>query len=339
MKKLSFLMMLVLMLVLAACGGTDDAEPETDGGADAGEETEDAGDADAGDFTDITIMTGGEQGTYYPLGAALANKIINENVDNVLAASFSSGASVVNINGIVDGDADLALVQNDIAYYASEGIQLFEDEGALEGFQGIATLYPEVIQIITAADSGIETVEDLVGKRIAVGDIGSGAEANARQILEIHDITYDDITAEYMAFGDAAGAIQDGNIDAAFITAGLPTGAVEALKATKDINLVSFSSEKIAELAAEYPYYTEYTVTADTYDTEGDATTAAVLAMLVVSSDMDEDLVYEITKAMFENTDQFSNAHQQGANITLDTALEGMPIDVHPGAQRFFDEQ
>ncbi|GAE27426.1 TRAP transporter solute receptor [Halalkalibacter wakoensis JCM 9140] len=339
MKKLSFLMMLALMLVLAACGGAGEAEPEADGGADAGEaETEDAGEADAGGFTDITVMTGGEQGVYFPLGAALANNIINANIENVLAASFSSGASVVNINGLVDGDADLALAQNDIAYYASEGINMFEEDGALEGFQGIATLYPEVVQIITAADSGIETVEDLVGKRIAVGDIGSGAEANARQILEIHDITYDDISAEYMSFGDAAGAIQDGNIDAAFITGGLPTGAVEQLNAQKDISLVSISADKVAELTAEYPYYTDFTVSADTYGTAADASTVAVLAMLVVSSDMDEDLVYEITKAMFENSDQFASAHQQGENITLETALDGMSIDVHPGAQRYYDE-
>ncbi|ARK31963.1 TAXI family TRAP transporter solute-binding subunit [Halalkalibacter krulwichiae] len=336
MKKLSFLMMLALMLVLAACGGAEDPADPADDGADTGEEAE--GGETTREFTDIAIMTGGEQGTYFPLGAALANNIINAHVENVDAASFASGASVVNINGLVDGDADIALVQNDVAYYASEGLHMFEEDGALEGFQGIATLYPEVVQIITAADSGIATVEDLVGKRVAVGDLGSGAEINARQILEIHDITYDDINEEYMGFGDAANGIQDGNIDAAFITAGLPTGAVEALKASKDINVVEISSDKVAELADAYPYYTEFTIPGDTYGTE-DTTTAAVLAMLAVSTDMDEDLVYDITKAMFENTEAFSNAHQQGTNITLDTALDGMSIEVHPGAQRFFDEQ
>jgi TRAP transporter TAXI family solute receptor len=338
MKKVSFLMMLALMLVLAACGGATDPAPADDT-EETGEETEaEGGETGAREFTDITIMTGGEQGTYFPLGAALANNIINAHVENVDASSFASGASVVNINGIVDGDADIALVQNDVAYYASEGLHMFEEGGALEGFQGIATLYPEVVQIITAADSGIETVADLAGKRVAVGDLGSGAEINARQILEVHGLTYDDINEEYMGFGDAANGIQDGNIDAAFITAGLPTGAVEALKASKDINVVEISSDKVTELADAYPYYTEFTIPGDTYGTE-DTTTAAVLAMLIVSSDMDEDLVYDITKAIFENTDAFSNAHQQGTNITLDTALDGMSIDVHPGAQRYYDEQ
>ncbi len=332
---------LALMLVLAACGGAADPDPApADDAEETGEETEaEGGEATTREFTDITVMTGGEQGTYFPLGAALANNIINVHVENVDAASFSSGASVANINSLVDGDADLALVQNDVAFFASEGINMFEEAGALEGFQGIATLYPEVIQIITAADSGIETVEDLVGKRVAVGDLGSGAEINARQILEVHGLSYDDISEEYMSFGDAAGSIQDGNIDAAFITAGLPTGAVEALKATKEISLVSISAEKIAELSAAYPYYTEFTVPADAYGTAGDTTTAAVLAMLAVSADMDEDLVYDITKAMFENTDAFSNAHQQGNNITLESALDGMSIPVHPGAQRYYDEQ
>ncbi|WP_078430281.1 TAXI family TRAP transporter solute-binding subunit [Alkalihalobacterium alkalinitrilicum] len=337
MKKLSWFtsLMFALIFFLAACGsgGTNDgsSEAEIDGGnTDIAEE---------GGMVDITVLTGGEQGTYFPLGAALANNIINPNVDNVIASSFSSGASVANINDIVDGGADLALVQNDIAYYASNGLNMFEGDVPLTGFHGIATLYPEVVQIITAADSGIETVDDLVGKRVAVGDIGSGAEANAKQILDIHGITYDDINEEYMSFGDAAGSIQDGNIDAAFITAGLPTGAVEALKATKDIRLVSINADKIAEIKSEYPYYTPYTVSADEYGTPSDATTVAVLAMLIVKSDMSEDLVYEITKAMFEHVEQFGNAHQQGLNITLDTSLDGMPIDVHPGAQRFYDEQ
>ncbi|WP_035345042.1 TAXI family TRAP transporter solute-binding subunit [Halalkalibacter hemicellulosilyticus] len=312
MKKIGLVVGAMLLLVLAACGS---------------------------DIEDVTIMTGGEQGTYFPLGAALANNIINEHVDGVNAESVTSGASVVNINGLVDGDAQMALVQNDIAYYASEGINMFEEEGPLSGFHGIATLYPEVIQIITSADSGIETVEDLAGKRVAVGDLGSGAEANAKQILEIHGITYEDISEEYMDFGTAAGNIQDGNVDAAFITAGLPTGAVEALRATKELRLVEISSDKLGELAAAYPYYTEFVVESSVYGTDGDVTTAAVLAMLVVDEDLEEDLVYDITKAMFEHVDQFSNAHQQGTNITLDSALDGMPITIHPGAQRYFDEQ
>ncbi len=168
-KRIGMIIGAVLLFVLAACGS---------------------------DVEDVTIMTGGEQGTYFPLGAALANNIINEHVEGVNAESVTSGASVVNINGLVDGDAQMALVQNDIAYYASEGSNMFEEEGALSGFHGIATLYPEVIQIITSADSGIETVEDLAGKRVAVGDLGSGAEANAKQILDIHGITYDDISED-----------------------------------------------------------------------------------------------------------------------------------------------
>ncbi|WP_078555248.1 TAXI family TRAP transporter solute-binding subunit [Bacillus alkalicellulosilyticus] len=311
-KKLGFIgaLMLTLALLLSACGN---------------------------DVEDVTVLTGGEQGVYFPLGVALANNIINEHVDGVEASPFTSGASVANINDLVDGQGDIALVQNDMAYYAINGIGPFDE--ALTGFQGIATLYPEVVQIITSADSGIETVEDLVGKRVAVGDIGSGAEANANQILAAHGLSYDDIDEEYMAFGDASANIQDGNIDAAFITGGLPTGAVEALRATTDIRLVSINPDKIAELEAEYPYYTSYTVESDVYGTDADATTVAVLAMLIVRSDLSEDLVYDITSAMFSNTEQFSNAHQQGTNITLDTALDGMSIDVHPGAQRFYDEQ
>ena len=324
MKKhgLLLILMLVVGMVLAACG--------TSNGGNAGGD----GDGD-GWVSDITILTGGEQGVYFPLGGAMA-RIITDNVENVTATGVSSGASVVNSNDIHDGKAEIALVQNDIAFYAHEGSQMFTDK--TDNFYGIATLYPEVVQIVTSANSGITTVEDLKGKRVAVGDQGSGAEANARQILEIHGITYDDITAEYMAFGDAANEIQNGNIDAAFITAGTPTGAIEALKTTTDIEIVSISADKISELSEKYPYYTSFNIPASVYGASKDATTVAVQAMIIVSKDLSDDQVYEMTKALFENLDVLAGTHARGADVTLETALDGMSIEVHPGAQRYYDE-
>jgi TRAP transporter TAXI family solute receptor len=312
LKKFSFILVIALTfsMVLTACGASDD---------------------------EVTILTGGSGGTYFPLGAALAT-IINDNVDDVTATSIEANASVANINEIAETeDLMMGLVQNDIAYYASQGLSMFE-EGSITSFSGVATLYPEVIQVVTSADSGISTIEDLVGKRVAVGDVGSGAEANAKQILESHGITYDDLNAEFLDFTSAADGIQDGNIDAAFITAGLPTAAIESLKVNRDIQLVSITTDNIANIISQYPYYTSVTIE-DAYGTGQDVTTVAVQAMLIVSNNAGDDLIYNITKAMFENTDKFVSAHAgQGPAITLKSALDGMPIKVHPGAQKYYDE-
>jgi TRAP transporter TAXI family solute receptor len=307
-RILLFAMLLAITTAIAGCGGKGN---------------------------DLTILTGGEQGVYFPLGGALAS-IITDNVEDTSATGVATGASVVNVNDVNDDKGEIALVQNDIAYYAHEGLYMFDE--VADNFSGLATLYPEVIQIVTSADSGIETVDDLVGKRVAVGDQGSGSDVNAQQILDIHGISYDDINVEYMAFGDAAAGIQDGNIDAAFITAGTPTGAIESLKTSRDIRIVSITPDKVQELMDKYPFFTSFDIPSDVYGTGSDATTVAVQAMIIVSNELSDDAVYEITKAMFENLDVLANTHARGADISLETALEGMSIDVHPGAQRYFDE-
>ncbi|WP_048600246.1 TAXI family TRAP transporter solute-binding subunit [Rubeoparvulum massiliense] len=311
---LSIMLLAALSMALVGCGGQ----------------------SSSGGSTALTILTGSEQGTYYPLGGALAS-IINDEVENMSATAVTSGASVANINDVNDNKAELALVQNDVAFYAVEGTQFFDQK--TEGFSAVATLYPEVVQIVVLADSGIENVDDLRGKRVAVGDQGSGAEVNARQILEAHGITYDDIRVEYMKFGTATEGIQDGNIDAGFITAGTPTAAVEQLKVSKKIRLISLDPQAIDKLTTDYPYYTPFTVEKDLYGMDEDAQTLAVQAMLIASNSMSEEDVYQITKAMFEHVDEFAKAHQRsGSYITLDSAQEGLSVPLHPGAKRFYDE-
>lgn len=319
MRKLVAFLAVILVsgMVLAACG-SDDASTD-------------------GDWVqDVTILTGGEAGVYFPLGVAMGD-IIDANVDGVSASGVTSGASLVNVVELHEKQGEMALVQNDIAYYALAGSHMFDD--ALEGFLGVATLYPETVQIVTTADTGIVTVEDLVGKRVAVGDVGSGTEANAAQILEAHGISYDDITVEYMGFGDASTALQDGNIDAAFVTAGTPTGSIQQLGATTDVRLVSIDADKIAAIVDQYPYYTGVEISADTYGLPGDVSTVAVQAMLIVRSDLPDDQVYEMTKAIFDNLQVLRDTHERGNDVTVETAQDGMSIDLHPGAQRFFDEQ
>ena len=210
----------------------------------------------------------------------------------------------------------------------------------LDNYSGVFTIYPETIQLVTLADSGIDSVADLEGKRVAIGDMGSGTEANATQIIEAHDMTIDDVDAQYLDFADASTNLQDGNVDAAFVTAGTPTGAIQELSASADVKIVSFDEEAMNNLMEEYSYYTQVDIPADAYDNfDSTASTVAVQAMLIASNDIPEDQMYEMTKAIFENLDSMANAHVRGEELNLETAEDGMSIDLHPGVQRYYDEQ
>ncbi len=327
MKK-SFALLVVCMLViglLAGCGGGDKKPAAPAAPA-----------ADKKVF--VNIATGGTAGVYYPLGGAMA-EIFNKNIPGMNASAQSTGASVANINLIKDGKVEVALVQNDIAYYAANGTEMFKDK-KVEAIQGIASLYNETIQIVTIEGKGIKTVADLKGKRVAVGALGSGTEANARQIMEIFGITYADIKPQYLSFGEAANGLKDGNIDVAFVTAGAPTAAIQDIAAQHKVALVSVPADKAEALIKKYPFYAKQTIKGKTYPTvTEDVQTVAVKAMLVTSSKVDADLVYKMTKAMYTNLDRIKSAHAQGANVQKATALEGMGIKVHAGADKFFKEK
>jgi len=285
----------------------------------------------------ISIATGGTSGTYYPLGGGMA-QIFTEHVVN--ATAEATGASVENMQLLKDGDVDLAMVQSDIADYAAKGTMMFEEQGALSNVQAMASLYNETIQIVVAANSDIHSVEDLAGKRVSIGAPGSGTEANAHQILEVHGMSEDDLgQVQRLSFGDSTSYIQDGTLDAAFVTSGTPTSAVSELAATVGVRIVNIEDDKITALIDKYPYYAEQTVEAGTY-TGFDETvkTVAVKAQLVIRADLDEDIVYQLTKSLFDNLDQLVTVHQKAAEIKLEGALEGVSLKVHPGAAKYYEE-
>lgn len=329
MKKNKFLLLLVMSvfaLVLAACGGDDDkAEKDTDNTS---------GDAIDYGVDYVSILTGGTQGTYYPLGGTFAN-LISE-ATGVTATAEVSQASAANVTALQNGDGEVAFVQTDIAFYAVEGTEMFEKTGKVESLQALGALYPETVHLVTLADSGIKSFEDLKGKKVSVGAPGSGTYANAEQLLEIHGLTMEDIEAQNLDFGESADGLQSGQIDAAFITAGYPTSAVETLNATKPVHIVPVTAEKADELINKYPYYAVDTIPAGTYGLAEDTPVVSVLAMLAVHKDLSEDLVYEMTKAIYDNTDKI--AHAKGEFIKAETGLDGIGIPVHPGAQKYFDE-
>lgn len=324
MKK-TFAILVVMVMVaglIAGCGGGDakkeQAKPATQ--------------------KFINIATGGTAGTYFPLGGAMA-ELINKNVPGANASAQSTGASVANVNMLKDGKVDLALIQNDIAFYAANGTEMFKDK-KVENFKGIATLYPETIQIVALEKNGIKSIADLKGKRVAVGARGSGTEANARQILEQYGITYNDIKVQYLSFGEAASGLKDGNVDVAFVTAGHPTAAIQDIAVQNKIVLVPIESAKADSLIKKYPFYTKVQIPANTYQGQAAAADAvAVQAMLVVADKMDADTVYAVTKAIYGNLDRIKAAHAVGAKITKATAQNGMSIKLHAGADKFFKEK
>ncbi|MEW9501564.1 TAXI family TRAP transporter solute-binding subunit [Jeotgalibacillus marinus] len=324
MKKKKFylgmVMLLAVSMFLAACGGDDTSEGDSEG--------------ESNDYPDIlTIVTGGTGGTYYPLGGTFSTLIQDET--GIKTSPITSNASAENMAILDKEEADIAFVQTDIVSYAVEGSNMFDEP--LETIRGLATLYPETIQIVTTADSGIKSVEDLAGKRVSVGESGSGTALNAEQILEIHGITSDDFDERLLDFEDSTTGIQDGSIDAAFITAGTPTGAVEGLSALVDVVIVPVEADKAEELIAAYPFYSVEEVPEGSYGIDSAVPTVAVQAMLAVSSELSDDVVYDMTKAIFEGGDKIT--HPKGEFITADTALQGIGIEVHPGAQRYFDEK
>lgn len=320
---LTIAILLLFSLLLAACGNEEQA-----GSSDG----EDDGEGVTPDF--INMLTGGTSGTYYPLGGAIATIITDET--GMETTAVSSNASADNVIALSEEEAEIAFVQTDVVANAVDGVNAFEDE-PVDNVLALGSLYPETIQIVTTDKSGIESVKDLEGKTVSVGAPGSGTYINAEQILEVYDMTMDDIDAENLDFGESTGGIQDGNIDAAFLTAGTPTGAVEELTATEEVSIVPVEEEKAEALVEKYPYYATDTVSEGTYGLKEDVDTVAVLAMLAVTDDMSEDAVYDITKAIYENTDKIS--HQKAEQITLDSGLDGIGIDLHPGAEKYFDEE
>lgn len=336
MKKRSLLLSLALLLtasLVTACGG---GGGNSAGGNSGGTGSNGGSAAESNDPSQLIIATGGTGGTYYPLGGGMAD-LIGKNA-GVTATAQATGASAENIRLIRDKKADIAFTQSDIADYASKGENMFAQDGKIDSFQAMGSLYNETIQIVVSEKSNINSVADLKGKRVSVGAPGSGTEMNAQQILEMYGLKFEDLQIQRLSFADSAKAIQDGQLDGAFQTAGTPTAAITELAATSGVKIIPVDADKIDALIAKYPFYVKTTIPGNTYQTVAeDISTVSVKAMLVVRGDLSEDLVYKATKAIFENTDKLG--HAKAKEITIEEGLAGVSLPVHPGAKKFFEEK
>lgn len=286
--------------------------------------------------TNLILATGGTTGTYYPFGGAMA-QIFSSKIKNMNVTAQVTGASVENCKLLGKNEAELAILQNDMLDYAYNGAEAFA-EGKLANLRGIAKLYPEIVQIV--AVEGINSVEDLKGKKVSVGAPGSGVEANARQILEAAGLTYNDMSVSYLSFAESADAYKDKHIDAFFVTSGIPNASIQDIAAMKPVSLVSLSDSARKSLIEKYPFFVEYIIPANTYNGQDkDVKTVAVLACLATNAEATEAVIYEITKALFENQPELAAAHAKGATLKLDEAVDGISVPIHPGAEKYYKEK
>ena len=286
---------------------------------------------------DYILATGGTSGTYYPFGGAIAN-IWNTKIDGMNVTAQATGASAENLRLINKGEAEFATVQNDVMDYAFHGTDMFKGE-KLENVMTVGTMYPEVVQIAVSEKSGIKSVADFKGKRISVGDAGSGVEFNAKQIMEGYGLTFDDIKKSNLSFKESAEGIQNGTLDGCFITAGVPNAALQELAFSAGLKLIPVSGNEAATVMDKYGYYTATTIPGGTYKgSDEDVPALAIKATLAVSASLDEDTVYEMTKALFENLQELGNAHAKGKEVSAASAVTGVSVPFHPGAVKYYKE-
>jgi TRAP transporter TAXI family solute receptor len=289
------------------------------------------------------IGTGGTAGTYYPIGGLIANAISGNNgngVEGLVATAVASNGSVANINAIQGGSMESGFTQSDVAYWAHTGTGLYEGKGKVEDLRLIATLYPETIHVVARKDAGINSIADLKGKRVSIDEPGSGTIVDARIVLGAYGLTENDIKAEHLKPGPAGDMLRDGALDAYFFVGGYPTGAVSELATSAGISLVPISGPEVDKLLEEYNFFSKDTVPAETYTGVGETPTIAVAAQWVTSAKQSDELVYNITKTMWnENTRKELDAgHAKGKMITLENATTSLGIPLHPGAERFYKE-
>ena len=286
---------------------------------------------------ELSIATGGTGGVYFPYGGGLA-EVINKHVKGYTASVEVTGASVENMALIQRGDSDLALALADTVYQAYTGTGTFKGR-QIPQVRALASIYPNAVHLVTLADSGINSLQDLKGKAVSVGAPGSGTEVSVRMILAANGITFDDFKPQRLNFNETADAIRDGAVVAGFWSVGPPTSSIMNLAATRKIRVVGFTADEIAKARAAEPTFAPYTLRAGTYDGMTEPVTIiSTPNVLVVHQDMSDDLAYAITKAMYDHVAELIAIHPAAKDTTLDFSVASTPIPFHPGALRYLKE-
>ena len=324
MKKLFALLMAAMMLLCCvACGGGNDTpNPPTDTTA------------------SITIGTGSTSGTYYAYTNAVG--MILKDATGYTYNVISTGGSVANINGIEDGDYNMAIVQNDTMIKAYNKLDDFNFPVAITSFSVLGEVYSEVMQVVVRSDlkDTVKTLADVKGLRVSIGDAGSGTEANAKALLAAYGVSTDDITVQNLSVNNSADAMKDGKLDVFFFTSGAPTTAITDLSTTKTAYLVSLDDEHIDSLLEASPYYTKHVIPAGTYNgQDADVTTVAVGAVILARDDVSEDAIYAFTADIFDNAADLVSSHAKYGELSTEFGASITSVPYHPGAAKYFAEK
>lgn len=282
----------------------------------------------------VTIATGGASGPYNIIATTLADIYSKQLGTN--SKTQTTGASVENLNLLAQKKVEMAFLMSDVFTDGLNGTGSFPNK--IENVAQVAALYPNYVQIVASKRSGITTIEDLKGKRVATGAQNSGVEVNARNLLAGFGISYNDIKVDYLGYAEAADALKAGKLDAAFLTSGLPNSALMELQQGFDLQIVAIPAQGVEKLAESKPYFSALAIPANTYGNAEPIPTAAIKNALAVRADLSEDDVYLLTKTFFESLPQLQTAHQAANAINVNEAQQGLVAPLHAGAKRYYDE-
>ncbi len=344
MKKiLSLLMAAMMILSLAACGTQDQGSTAPAGTTQAPGTTEAATKADttAADTTvpwpatmqRFSCGTGGTTGAFYIIGAGICN-VVTTHATNIDISAEVTGATLDNIAMCAAGDCEFGISNADFAMYAYEGIENYDKP---QDILAIASLYPTTCHIVASKASGITSLEDMKGKRISVGPFGSGNRMGSQRLLEMVGLSFDDITELDLTNAEAIDSLKDGTIDAFILYSGAPLSSIIDLTTTTDVTWISLSDDFIAKFVEKYPYYMGLKLAKDVYNTDEEIQCIGVNNIMIVNKDVPEDIVYLVTKTMYENVEEIWKVHTEASKITLESATN-VPIPLHPGAEKYFKE-
>lgn len=285
----------------------------------------------------INVLTGGTSGVYYPLGVALS-EIYAQGIADTRTQVQSTKASVENLNLIQQGKGEIGFALGDSVKYAWEGNADAGFKEPLGKLRAVAAIYPNYVQIAALAEAGVSTVADLKGKTLSVGAAKSGTELNARAILEATGLSYEDLgKVEYLPFAESVELMKNRQLEATLQSSGLGNAAIKDLASSQEITIVSVPADVVEKIGAPY---VAGVIPAGTYQGQAeDVPTAAVVNFLVTSEDLSEEVVYQMTRLLFENLDKLQAAHSAAGGIRLEDAPKGSPIPLHPGAERYYKEQ
>ena len=290
----------------------------------------------------VTIGTGGITGVYYPTGGAIAKMVNKKKKEYGIRATVeSTGGSVFNVNAVMNGDLEFGVVQSDRQFQAVQGLAEWKESGPQEDLRAVFSIHPESVTLVAAVDAGINDIKDLKGKKVNIGNPGSGQRQNSIDALDAVGINYEkDLKAESIKASEAASLLQDGRIDAFFYTVGHPSGSIkEATSGARKVRLATITG--VDTLLKKYPYYAKATILHSIYpgaQNDQDIETFGVKATFVTSAKVSDDVVYAITKEVFDNFDDFKKLHPAYATLTKENMLEGLSAPIHPGAMKYYKE-